>query len=147
MICFKHQLQSYYPTYAQWISQDAFGEHKKQFLKVSKTWQNLLQTAHCWIVKTQCSRLMVEEPFLDSLLLCTFFSKLGVNFLHVMFIKLSFQILFFSKVALNLDTNILHGVWIEQNCAFSFFWCAKSCTMITLCSSLHPQEIVSNSFF
>jgi hypothetical protein len=46
-----------------------------------------------------------------------------------------------------LATNILHRVWIELNCAFSFFWCAKSCTMITLCSWLHPQEIVSNSFF
>jgi len=131
VICFKHQLQSYYPIYAQWISQDAFGEHKKQFLKVSKTWQNHLQTTHYWIVKTQCSRLMLEEPFLDIFCYVHSFQKWDW-ILHVMFIKLV-QFLLFGKVALNLATNILHGVWIEFNCAFSFFSCAKSYIMITLC--------------
>ncbi len=138
MICFKHQLQSYYPIYAQWISQDAFGEHKKQFLKVSKTWQIFLQTAHRWIVKTQWSRLMLEEPFLD--IFCYVHSFQNWEWICCMSCSLTLvvQILFFRKVALNLATNILHGVWIELNCAFSFFWCAKSWTMITLCSSLHP---------
>jgi hypothetical protein len=98
-----------------------------------------------------CENTMIKtnawRTFLRHLLLCTFFSKLGVNFRMSCSLNLVVQFLFLREVALNLGTNILHGVWIEQNCVFSFFWCAKSCTMITLCSSLHSQEIVSNSFF
>jgi len=86
------------------------------------------------------------RTFLRHLLLCPLFSKLGVNFCMSCSLNLVVQFLFFRKVARNLATNISHEVWIELNYAFSFFWCAKNCTMITLCSSLHPQEIVSNSF-
>jgi len=87
------------------------------------------------------------RTFRIHLLLCTFFSKLGVNFCMLCSLNLVVQFSSLRKVALNLATNILHGVWIELNCAFSFFWCAKSCTLITICSCLYPQEIVSNSFF
>ncbi len=87
------------------------------------------------------------RTFLKHLLLFTFFSKMGLNFCMSCSLNLIVQFLLFGKVTLNLATNILHGVWIELNCAFSFFWCAKSCTMITLCSSLDHQEMVSNRIF
>jgi len=88
-----------------------------------------------------CENTMFEtnawRTFRIHLLLCTFFSKLGLNFGMSCSLHLVVQFLLFGKVALNLATNILHRVWFELNCVFSFSWCAKK---------LHHDNIMFTPF-